>query len=192
MKINEFIGRYNEVKKNASLVEKLINEIKKESPYIPFINKVALAQAIVNATMVDSETDLLSVNTPKKYALAIMTLIFETTELEQSNPEDNLGIFKDYDLINSAHLWDVLLVKTEIKAEYEEFNTVLKMVSDDLIQNKYDNHRFAIEMMSMITSSILRAIEPITPILDKLSNLSDEEAENMDRNVNKFIDKLAK
>lgn len=192
MKINEFIRKYNEVKKNASLVEKLINEIKKESPYIPFINKVALAQAIVNATMVDSETDLLSVNTPKKYVLAIMTVIFETTELEQSDPEDNLGIFKDYDLINSANLWDVLLVKTEIKAEYEEFNTVLKMVSDDLIQNKYDNHRFAIEMMSMITSSILRAIEPITPILDKLSNLSDEEAENIDRNVNKFIEKLAK
>ena len=44
----------------------------------------------------------------------------------------------------------------------------------------------------MITSSILRAIEPITPILDKLSNLSDEEAENIDRNVNKFIEKLAK
>lgn len=66
------------------------------------------------------------------------------------------------------------------------------MVCDDLIQNKYDNHRFAIEMMSMITSSILKAIEPITPILDKLSNLSDEEAENIDKNVNKFIEKLAK
>lgn len=192
MKINEFIRRYNEVKMNIPLVDKLIGEIKKETPYIPFITKVALAQSIANITMVDSATDLLSVNTPKKYVLAIMTIIFETTELEQSDPEDNLGIFKDYDLINAVNLWDTILIKADIKAEYEEFNTVLKMVCDDLIQNKYESHSFAIEMMTMVTNSIVKAIEPIVPVLEKISNLSDEEAKNMDKNVNKFIEKLTK
>lgn len=192
MKVSEFVQEYKAIRLNEKMTSSLIEKSIKENIYIPYLEKVTLATRIANATMIDATTQLLNLNTPAKFVLSVMSILYATTLLEQTDSENSMSIYSDYDALNNEGLIEILLENPTVEKEYKEFNIILQMISDDLISNKYDSHNFTYEIVGMVTNGIVKVLEPLSPALDKILNLSDEERDNLNKNFDKVINKMTK
>lgn len=138
MEIRNFIEQYNNIS-NDILKENFIKDNLHVKSYIPYIEKVAIAQKIVKPTTLNKETGGLNVNTPLNYLLFCRAMIENYTDLE-INQEDK-GFYEIYDLLSQSGLLDRIIVGTDKKEplipakELGEFKTVCEMTKNDIISN---------------------------------------------------------
>lgn len=192
MKVNEFIKEYESIQKNETMVKRLLSNIKSEDSYIPYLEKVTMADKIVGATTINKETNMFQTNTPARFILSTMELLYRCTQLEPSEGAEYMLFYSDYDMLNKYNLIKPILEYCEVTNEYKEFNTVLDMIFEDLYQNKYESHNFATEMIGMFAHKLTTALKPIAPILEKLANMDNNEINNMNEKLGKVIDKISK
>lgn len=190
MKANELKEKYIKVAHSDKAVELLLKDITPdEKIYMSFMEKLTLARKIANASMINQETNMMSLNTPAKFVLTMMSLIYKYTLIEEVSAE---GYFSDYDELNSVGLIEMIVEKIIPEHEYTEFNTILQMVCDDIMTNKFETHNFAYELAGMVTNVFVKVLEPIAPALDKIAAMSEEDIDKVVNKLNKTLDRITK
>ena len=131
MKIDNFIKDYNSTNNKETFWKKHI-----KTKYIGIETKQIYAKTIAK-TCNNIEIDKKQVykqNTFNTYIFFIMKLVELYTDIDF--PEDsNFNVAEYYDKLNEVGLIDDFV--NAIKKEYNEFQNVLKMETDDLYQNEY-------------------------------------------------------
>ena len=190
MKIKEFVEECNKVA-NDSIKASRISSYLKVKPYVNFLDKVALANRVVNRSVYDlDENGILSINVKSdvKYILHVIGMIELYTDLE-INYEN---ILEDYDLLNQSGLL-VDIFKLIGDKEVGECQMLLDMKFADEMQNKLSTEAFisnqverfgvlAGTVLSPIIESFTTAINNLTPEqTEKVRSLfKDKESENND------------
>ena len=131
------------------------SQIKVED-YIPYLTKVEIANRIVEATCV--KDGFVKMDSPTKYMIYCRSIIdlytnIKFAEKADENEDDNtLGLLMvaEFDALNSRGLFEKIFSKISDK-ELTEFNTVLDMVSGDLMTNKYEPHSYFNDLLSRLS-----------------------------------------
>lgn len=138
MTVQEFVKKYKINPKTTDLKKHIVNK------YVPFIEKVALCNSIVNSTSYKKvgERDVIMINTPARYILFVMHIINTYTDLDVDFTDGNF--VKDYDALKEVGLIEAFTSVDQTTgecllpiSEYEEFNVLLNMALDDLRDNQY-------------------------------------------------------
>ena len=188
-------------KEYSNRIDKLKGDYLKENvkitPYLPFIEKDALAQNIVNVTTYKFEdytkedgtpgrrrTNQIQVNSTAQMLLFYRVIIENYTDLEVETE----GFYEEYDALNESGVLFELTADFEghpslIPAkEISELRGMIDLKQRDTMTNRYEIHSYIsnqIERITEVGSVVLK------PVLDKLVT----ELENMDE---KDIEKLSK
>ena len=138
MTVQEFVKKYKVNPKSMDLKNHIVNK------YVPFIEKVALCNNIVQSTSYTKvgDRDVIMINTPARYVLFVMHIINTYTDLDVDFTDGNF--VKDYDALKEIGLIEALTAVDQTTgecllpmSEYEEFNVLLNMALDDLRDNQY-------------------------------------------------------
>ena len=123
MKVQEFITQYKLY--GDDFIAKHLTNL-----YVSYARKIAEAHKIVDLTMYKEVNGVRHFwhDTPTQYNLFIQRLIANYTDIEMDNP------LEDYDSLDALGLIEKIIAIIP-QSEYSEFNTVLKMVVDDEINN---------------------------------------------------------
>ena len=194
MTIKSFCTEYNNLATDT-LKARYIKDKLEINTYVPFVNKVALAEGILNATMIDKTTGNVKQNSAAEYLLLTRVLIENYTNLTVETP----GFFEEYDELKKSGLFNKLLIGTEDTLplipyeEITEFKHILDLKQKDLLSNKYEIHSFIqdqVERFSTIGSTMLK------PALDKIGegilNMDDDKVGRIIAAVEKVAKKNAK
>lgn len=194
MTIKSFCTEYNNLATDT-LKARYIKDKLEINTYVPFVNKVALAEGILNATMIDKTTGNVKQNSAAEYLLLTRVLVENYTNLTVETP----GFFEEYDELKKTGLFNKLLIGTEDTLplipyeEITEFKHILDLKQKDLLSNKYEIHSFIqdqVERFSTIGSTILK------PVLDKIGegilNMDDDKVGRIIAAVEKVAKKNAK
>ena len=168
MKIIDFIKEYDEAKEAGFKDEIIRKHINNE--YVLFENKVDAAKTIVDTCYWETEEDdfgnsrsVLNINSILKYYLTYMVILELFTDLERS--PDGKQMLDDFNQLNRRGIFEE--IKQNINQnELSEFNTILKMVSDDVIANEYENHAFLTKQMERLKNLCVYVFGPILKDLD--------------------------
>jgi hypothetical protein len=131
MKIDNFVKEYKDTNNNDNFWKKHI-----KTKYIGIETKQVYAKSIANACnhIKIDEKQVYKQNTFNTYIFFIMKLVELYTDIDF--PEDsNFNVAEYYDKLNKVGLIDEFV--NVIKKEYNEFQNILKMETDDLYQNEY-------------------------------------------------------
>ena len=131
------------------------SQLKIES-YIPYERKIAIAQAIFNAGLDETEEGF-KFNSPKKYFFYCLGVINAYTNINVTlTSNENIDpialanlMYAEFNAINSRGLFEIIFSKIQEK-ELTEFNTVLDMVSNDFIENNYSFHGYVDNLINNI------------------------------------------
>lgn len=194
MTIKSFCAEYNNLATDA-LKARYIKDKLEINTYVPFVNKVALAEGILNATMIDKTTGNVKQNSTAEYLLLTRVLVENYTNLTVETP----GFFEEYDELRKTGLFNKLLVGDENTLplipyeEITEFKHILSLKRSDILSNKYEIHSFIqdqVERFSTIGSTILK------PALDKIGegilNMDDDKVSKIIAAVEKVAKKNTK
>lgn len=176
MTILEFCKKYNNIITDK-LKESFINENLKINTYVPFVNKVTVANNLARITVLDKETGNVNVKSDVNYLLFCRIIIENYTNLKVETE----GFFEEYDLLNESGLLDKIMQMIPEK-EIKEFKMICDMKKDDLLFNQSTPKAFINQQIERITNI---ASVTLKPVLDKLAT----ELENMDDSK---IEKLSK
>lgn len=177
MKIKEFVEECNKVA-NDSIKASRISSYLKVKPYVNFLDKVALANRVVNRSVYDlDENGILSINVKSdvKYILHVMGMIELYTDLE-INYEN---ILEDYDLLNQSGLL-VDIFKLIGDKEVGECQMLLDMKFADEMQNKLSTEAFIsnqVERFGVLAGTVLSPI--IESFTTAINNLTPEQTEKV-------------
>ena len=196
MTIKEFTEKYSAMATDR-LKEDYLNDNLHIKAYLPFIEKDALAQSIIDATMYKFEdytkedgttgrrrTNQIQVNSTAQMLLFYRVIIENYTDLEVETE----GFYEEYDALNESGVLFELTADFEghpslIPArEISELRGMIDLKQRDIMTNQYEIHSYIsnqIERITQVGSIVLK------PVLDKLAT----ELENMDE---KDIEKLSK
>ena len=196
MKIFDFIEKYNAIATDR-LKGDYLNDNLHIKTYLPFIEKDALAQSIIDATMYKFEdytkedgtigrrkTNQIQVNSTAQMLLFYRVIIENYTDLEVETE----GFYEEYDSLNESGVLFELTADFEghpslIPAkEISELRGMVDLKQRDTMTNQYEIHSYIsnqIERITEVGSIVLK------PVLDKLAT----ELENMDDSK---IEKLSK
>lgn len=194
MTIKSFCAEYNNLSTDT-LKARYIKDKLEIHTYVPFVNKVALAEGILKATMIDKTTGNVKQNSAAEYLLLTRVLVENYTNLTVETP----GFFEEYDELKKTGLFNKLLIGTEDTLplipyeEITEFKHILDLKQKDLLSNKYEIHSFIqdqVERFFTIGSTILK------PALDKIGegilNMDDDKVGRIIAAVEKVAKKNAK
>lgn len=176
MKIKDFVEKYSVIA-TERLKEDYINNNLHIKTYLPFLEKVTLADKLAKVTTLDKDTGNVNVKSDVNYLLFCRTIIEQYTDLQVETE----GFYEEYDLLNEFGLLDKIMQKIPEK-EIAEFKMICDMKKSDLLQNKYENHAFIADQVDRFGTLIGVTLKPV---LDKLTT----ELENMD---DEKITKLSK
>ena len=186
--VEEYEKQMNDIEKTKFLKSKL-----KTEKYMPYADKLAIAENIVKSSsyaMVKEgnelkQTDRISLNSPMRYILFVMTVVDKYTNIEV-----NFGnIMPDFDALNFNGLIEVIFEKIGDK-EMAEFNTVVDMVSNDFMANKYQFKNYIDDTLLKVSGLIEKCVPLIDNITSKLDNMSEEDVEKLSgllEKVTKYI-----
>lgn len=136
MKLDSFISQY--AKSATKVQEDMLSKVI-VNKYVPFIEKKVVCEKIVEASCYKmvGERKVYSPDTPVEWIMFAMRMIQTYTNLE-FDPDERIDLsydkLQEYGLVNTL----LSLIQEECGLEYDEFNTVQKMVDDDCI-NKETN-----------------------------------------------------
>lgn len=191
--VKSFVEEYEKIPKASTTeAEKFLRSKLKTEKYLPYADKVSAADYIVvsssYAIVKDGDelvqTDVIKVTSPMRYVLFVMTVIDKYTNIEV-NFKDN--IMSEFDALNSNGLIEVIFSKIGDK-EVAEFNTVLGMVADDFMANKFEFKNYVSEIVSKFADVAGKSIPLIDKIVNKLDNLTEED----EKKLSGFIGKISK
>ena len=186
--VEEYEKQMNDIEKSKFLKSKL-----KTEKYMPYADKLALAENIVKSSsyaMIKEDgklkqTDRIALNSPLRYILFVMTLVDKYTNIEV-----NFGnIMPDFDALNFNSLIEVIFEKIGEK-ETAEFNTVVDMVLNDFMANKYQFKNYIDDTLLKVSELVEKCVPLIDNITSKLDNMSEEDVEKLSGflgKVTKFI-----
>ena len=190
--VKSFVEEYEKCSNNDDKAKFLKSKLKTEK-YMPYADKLALADNIVKSSsyaMVKEDgklkqTDRIAFNSPMRYILFVMTVVDKYTNIEV-----NFGnIMPDFDALNFNGLIEVIFEKIGDK-ETAEFNTVVDMVLNDFMANKYQFKNYINDALSRASGLVEKCAPLIDNIANKLDSMSEEDMEKLSGllgKVTKFI-----
>lgn len=190
--VKGFVEEYEKCSNNDDKAKFLKSKLKTEK-YMSYADKLTLAENIVNHSsyaMVKEDgklkqTNRIALNSPMRYILFVMTVVDKYTNIEV-----NFGnIMPDFDALNSNSLIEVIFEKIGDK-EMAEFNTVVEMVLNDFMANKYQFKNYIDDTLLKVYGLVEKCAPLIDNITNKLNDMSEEDAEKLSGllgKVTKFI-----
>jgi hypothetical protein len=187
--VKSFVEEYEKCSNNDDKAKFLKSKLKTEK-YMPYADKLAIAENIVKSSsyaMVKEEgklkqTDRIALNSPMRYILFVMTVVDKYTNIEV-----NFGnIMPDFDALNFNSLIEVIFEKVGNK-ETAEFNTVVDMVLNDFMANKYQFKNYINDTLLRVSGLVEKCAPLIDNIANKLDSMSEEDAENLFGVLGKII-----
>lgn len=154
MKINEFIEEFN----NASDKEKAVKKHVINS-YVPFENKIALANNLVKKVMTADNGDLVR-NTPSIYMNYVLALLSHYTDIEVSQ-EESLDIFNLVEMNGVT-----AFLASAIGEDAGSLDAVIKMTVEDAINNHCD----LVNFMTIKSDNVNLLLDKAEEVLKGLSN----------------------
>ena len=136
--VKEFVDGYK--KQTDDVTNKKEKYIKKfvGNNYVNYATKLSVADQIVqlsSTNQVDGQVNgQIKINSSLRYLLYVFNLI----DLYTNITVDFSNILEEYDLLEEQGLVDEL-IRLMPQREVTSFETILKMVFDDFIQNNYEN-----------------------------------------------------
>ena len=190
--VKNFVEEYGKIPKASTTeAEKFLRNKLKTEKYLPYADKVSAADYIVvsssYAIVKDGDklvqTDVIKVTSPMRYVLFVMTVIDKYTNIEVNFKD----IMPEFDALNSNGLIEVIFSRIGDK-EVTEFNTVLGMVADDFMANKFEFKNYVSEIVSKFADVAGKSIPLIDNIVNKLDSLTEED----EKKLSGFIGKISK
>ena len=190
--VKSFVEEYEKCSNNDDKAKFLKSKLKTEK-YMPYADKLTLAENIVKHSsyaMVKEDgklkqTDRIALNSPMRYILFVMTVVDKYTNIEV-----NFGnIMPDFDALNFNSLIEVIFEKIGDK-ETAEFNTVVEMVLNDFMANKYQFKNYIDDTLLKISGLVEKCAPLIDNITSKLDSISKEDVEKLSgllEKVTRFI-----
>ena len=168
IKLNAFMTAYK-FRKTAEEKEEIVkSHINNE--YIPFEQKVAVAQAIVdncywkNEKTVDgNDNRVLHIDSISKYMLTYMAVVKLFTDIECHTGEGKM--LDDFNILNSAGILDLIIDNVNQK-DLNEFKKILELACDDIINNEFENHAYITKQVNRFVELFNVAIAPMISQLD--------------------------
>lgn len=167
MTIKDFMAGY-EKNGSESLKDKYIKEKVKVKTYLPFLEKVAVAQMLAKHTTLDKETGNIKVDSCTNYLLFYRVIIENYTNLEVIDDK----FYEDYDLLNRSGAL-VKIMQMIPESEIKEFKMFCDMKQSDIMTNKGNVYSFVSEQVTRFGT--LTGVT-LKPILDSIA----EAAESID------------
>ena len=190
--VKSFVEEYEKHLNNDDKAKFLKSKLKTEK-YIPYADKLTFAENIVKHSsyaMVKEggklkQTDKIALNSPMRYILFVMTVVDKYTNIEVNFK----NIMPDFDALNFNSLIEVIFEKVGDK-ETAEFNTVVEMVLNDFMANKYQFKNYIDDTLLKVSGLVEKCAPLIDNIANKLDSMSEEEVEKLSGllgKVTKFI-----
>lgn len=179
--VKSFVEEYEKQLNDADKAKFLRSNLKTEK-YMPYADKLALAENIVRsssyATIKEDgklkQTSRIALNSPMRYILFVMTVVDKYTNIEV-----NFGnIMPDFDALNFNSLIEVIFEKVGDR-ETAEFNTVVEMVLNDFMANKYQFKNYIDDTLLKISGLVEKCAPLIDNIANKLDSMSEEDVEKL-------------
>ena len=179
--VKSFVEEYEKQLTNDDKAKFLKSKLKTEK-YIPYADKLTLAENIVKHSsyaMVKEDgklrqTDKIALNSPMRYILFVMTVVDKYTNIEVNFN----NIMPDFDALNFNSLIEVIFEKVGDK-ETAEFNTVVDMVLNDFMANKYQFKNYIDDTLLKVTGLVEKCAPLIDNITSKLDSMSEEDVEKL-------------
>ena len=187
--VKSFVEEYEKCSNNDDKAKFLKSKLKVEK-YIPYADKLTLAENIVRHSsyaMVKEDgalkqTDRIALNSPMRYILFVMTVVDKYTNIDVNFN----NIMPDFDALNFNSLIEVIFKKIGDK-ETAEFNTVVEMVLNDFMANKYQFKNYIDDTLLKISDLIEKCAPLIDNITSKLDSMSEKDAAFVLKQFQKFI-----
>ena len=190
--VKSFVEEYEKCSSKDDKAKFLKSRLKTER-YMPYADKLALADNIVKSSSyamvkeygVLKQTDRIALNSPMRYVLFVMTVVDKYTNIEV----DFGNIMPDFDALNFNSLIEVIFEKIGDK-EMAEFNTVVEMVLNDFMANKYQFKNYINDALSRVSRLVEKCVPLIDNITNKLDDMSEEDVDKLSGllgKVTKFI-----
>lgn len=159
MKVNDFVDEYKKADEKGK--KKLVAE-HVTRPYVPYLTKVAVAQAIVDQTQYVRDENATEeegrmprgeyrLNTPIRYLVTLMQMVAEYTDLEQS-----ISTADDFDALQDCGALSDFL--TYVQDDFTVFENVVQMVADDVYAEENSLVRHLQELERKLGDEILPEI----------------------------------
>ena len=179
--VKSFVEEYEKQLTDADKAKFLRNNLKTEK-YMPYADKLALAENIVKSSsyaMIKEggklkQTDRIALNSPMRYILFVMTVVDKYTNIEVNFN----NIMPDFDALNFNSLIEVIFEKVGDK-ETAEFNTVVEMVLNDFMANKYQFKNYIDDTLLKVSGLVEKCAPLIDNIASKLDSMSEEDVEKL-------------
>lgn len=195
--VQEFVDKHNKFA-GDTLKGTFVRENLKTEEYVPYNKKMALAEKIVKSSTYATEsviepengnikyqqTNKIQVNSCTRYVLFVYTVIQIYTNINM----DSAKMLDEFDLLNREGLIEQIFGRINEK-ELQEFNKVVQMTFDDFMLNNTTPQSFISNQVQRITD-VLGVM--LKPIIDKLSNMSEEELQKSVDKIVKFADRKIK
>ena len=190
--VKSFVEEYEKCSNNDDKAKFLKSNLKTEK-YMPYADKLTRAENIVKSSsyaMIKEDgklkqTDRIALNSPMRYILFVMTVVDKYTNIEVNFN----NIMPDFDALNFNSLIEIIFEKIGDK-ETAEFNTVVEMVLNDFMANKYQFKNYIDDTLLKVSGLVEKCAPLIDNITSKLDSMSEEDAEKLSSllgKVTKFI-----
>ena len=190
--VKSFVEEYEKCSTKDDKAKFLKSKLKTEK-YLPYADKLKFAENIVNHSSyamvkedgVLKQTDRIALNSPMRYILFVMTIVDKYTNIEVNFK----NIMPEFDALNFNSLIEVIFEKIGDK-EMAEFNTVVEMVLNDFMANKYQFKNYIDDTLLKVSGLVEKCAPLIDNIANKLDNMTDEDVDKLSGllgKVTKFI-----
>lgn len=187
--IKNFVERYKRMlqpQKDNYIKEKL-----HIIPYLPFVNKLTVAERLVdfstflyenytdeNGETKRRKTDKIRVNSVVQYLLFCRTVIENYTNLTVESE----GFYEEYDLLKTSGLFDVLFGSESNDAllpmdDISELKQIVKMCQEDVLYNETEIHSFVEKQVDRFKTLNEFTIMPLIDLLNEKKNEQDKVVE---------------
>ena len=190
--VKSFVEEYEKYSNNDDKAKFLKSKLKTEK-YLPYADKLTFAKNIVNHSSyamikedgVLKKTDRIALNSPMRYIIFVMTVVDKYTNIEVNFK----NIMPDFDALNFNSLIEVIFEKIGDK-ETAEFNSVVEMVLNDFMANKYQFKNYIDDTLLKISGLVEKCAPLIDNITSKLDSMSEKDMDKLSGllgKVTKFI-----
>ena len=179
MTVREFVEKYKNENEKLDRYHFIENHIVKT--YLPYIQKVALAKTLNDATMykwvesADENGNPIKVKTDQvKVSSHIRNLLFKRMVIENYTDlkVEESSFYNEYDLLQECGAMKMFL--DIVEEDLKEFESVCDMIKNDTIKNEYEMNSQVIKIAEMFS-------EKLDPVFEALASKiqSAEAAEIM-------------
>ena len=186
--VKSFVEEYEKCSNNDDKTKFLKSKLKTEK-YLPYADKLTFDENIINHSSyamvkedgVLKKTDRIALNSPMRYILFVMTVVDKYTNIEVNFQ----NIMPDFDALNFNSLIEVIFEKIGDK-EISEFNTLVEMVLNDFMANKYEFKNYISDTLSRVVGLVERCAPLIDNITSKLDSMTEEDVEKLTNKLGKL------